>query len=84
MVEKVVEKSNPFRFKFPTTHNELEVWQEVDLKPKRKGRPSSIEQASMTTLYDHQRPIKKKKLEDLKELLKYLPPIHSIIILKVE
>ena len=40
-----VEKSNPFRFKFRTTHNELEVWQEV---------PSSIERASMTTLYDGQ------------------------------
>ena len=71
-----VQKSEPLRFKYRTTHNDLEEWKEVDLKPKRAGRPSNMARASFQPLYEKPRAISSAKLSDLMELLDYIPPIY--------
>lgn len=48
----------------------------VNIRPKRKGRPSDIGRANLPPLYTAPRPIKAAKLKDLKDLLCYVPPIH--------
>lgn len=37
-----VEKSAPLAYKYRTSHNDLEQWKVVDLKPIRRGRPADI------------------------------------------
>ena len=71
-----VEKSSPLMYKYRLTHNELEPWKQVDLKPRQRGRPANIGVASMLTLYQSSCPINKKKLNDLMELLKFIPPVY--------
>ena len=71
-----MEKASPFSFKYHYTLNTLEEWKTVNIRPKRKGRPSDIGRANLPPLYTAPRPIKAAKLKDLKELLCYVPPIH--------
>ena len=71
-----VEKSAPLAYKYRTSHNDLEQWKVVDLKPIRRGRPADISRASLQHLYAGPRTINKKKLDDLKELLDFIPPVH--------
>ena len=71
-----VEKASPFSFKYRYTLNTLEQWKTVNIRPKRKGRPSDIGRANLPPLYTAPRPIKAAKLKDLKDLLCYVPPIH--------
>ena len=69
-----VEKSAPLAYKYRISHNDLEQWKVVDLKPIRRGRPADIGRASLQHLYAGPRTINKKKLDDLKDLLDFIPP----------
>ena len=60
-----VEKSAPLIYKYRTSHNELEQWQVVNLKPVRRGRPADIGRASLQPLYGGPRAIH-QKVDDLK------------------
>ena len=71
-----VEKSSPLSFKYRYTHNHLEPWKVVDLRPKRTGCPSDIGRVTLAPLYNGPRPINPAKLRDLKSRLCYIPPIH--------
>ena len=71
-----VEKDCLLAFKYSYTHNDLEPWKSVDLRPKRVGRPSDMAQVILPQLYDGPQPINPAKLRDLRSLLCYIPPIH--------
>lgn len=60
-----VQKSEPLRFKYHTTHNDLKEWKEVDLKPKRAGQPSNMSRASFQPLYEKPSAISSAKLSNL-------------------
>jgi hypothetical protein len=64
-------------FIYRYTHNTLEYWKVVDIKKKRKaGRPLDLGTLTLEDLYSGPRAINKKKAEDLKQLLCFIPPIH--------
>ena len=71
-----VEKSAPLTYRYRTSHNELEQWQVVDLKPVCRGRPADIGRASLQRLYSGPHAINQKKVDDLKELLEFIPPVY--------
>ena len=71
-----VEKDSPFTFKYRFSHNDLEGWHVVDLRPKRAGRLQDMGRVSLPPLYSGPRPINEAKLKDLHSLLCYVPPIH--------
>ena len=68
-----VEKSEELTFKYRYTLNDMEPWKTVDLKPKRRGRPSNIGNAKLVPLRSTKRSIKKAKLDDLLSLFSYVP-----------
>ena len=71
-----VEKDKPYMFKYRLSHNDLEEWNEVDLRPRRAGRPQDMGRVSLPPLYPSSRPINVAKLKDLHSLLHYVPPVH--------
>ena len=71
-----VEKASPFILKYRHTHNDLEEWKVVDLRPRRSGRPSDMGPVVLNELYSGPRAIGALKLKDLLALLCYVPPIH--------
>lgn len=71
-----VEKDSPYVFKYRCSHNDLEEWNEVDIRPKRVGRPLDMGRVSLPPLYTSPRPINPSKLKDLHSLLHYVPPVH--------
>ena len=72
-----VQKDEPFQFRYRHSHNTLEAWKVVDLKRKAKGRPLDIGQVQLGPFYAGGRAVNKKKLDDLKALLPYIPPTHQ-------
>lgn len=71
-----VEKDCPLSFKYRFTHNELEPWKVVDLRPKRTGRPTDMGRVELSPLYEAPRHISAAKLKDLNQLLGYIPPVY--------
>lgn len=72
-----VTKDKPLQFSYRYSHNTLEVWKVVDLKRRSKGRPVDIGLIPLPPLYPGEsRPISKPKLNDLRQLLPFVPPIH--------
>ena len=71
-----VEKSAPLSYKYRCSHNELEQWKIVNLKPMHQGRPIDIGRASLQQLYHGPRSINKKKLDDLIQMLDFIPPVY--------
>ena len=71
-----ISKENPFQVKYQYSHNTLEVWKVLDLQKRRVGRPTDIGKVLLTPLYGSPRHVNVKKLEDLKSLLQFIPPVH--------
>ena len=63
-------------FKYRYSLNEMEPWKSVNLKPKRKGRPSDIGNAKLEPVWSVKHSIKKAKLDVLVSLLPYIPPVN--------
>ena len=71
-----VSKDKPLRFSVRYNHNTLEALKTVDLKRKSKGRPIDLGRINLKPLYDGPRAINPNKLNDLKSLLQFVPPVH--------
>lgn len=71
-----VDHNEPLRFKYWYSHNTLEAWKTVDLKRKGKGRPPNMGRVELLPLYTRPRAIKVAKMNDLLQLLDYVPPVH--------
>ena len=69
-------KDLPLQYRYRHSHSELEAWKTVSLKRAAKGRPPDLGKIKLPYLYVTPRRIKKAKLDDLMELLIYVPPIH--------
>ena len=65
-------KDNPHQFQYRYSHNTLEAFKTVDLKRKTKGRPPDLGRVTLPPLYTASRPINKKKIDDLLELLQFV------------
>ena len=70
-----VSKDKPLQFQYWYSHNTLEVWKTVNLKRKTQGRPPDFGRLTLPSLYTVPRAIN-KKLDDLLELLQFVPPIY--------
>lgn len=68
-----VSKDKPLQFCYRYSHNTLEVWKTVDLKRKSKGRPPDL---TLPPAYTGARAINKKKMDNLMELLEFVPPVY--------
>lgn len=73
-----VERACPYSFKYRYTHNDLEPWKSVDLRPKRASRPSDMGRVKLAQLYDSARSINPAKLNDLKSLLVTFLPFTTV------
>ena len=69
-------KDHPLQFRYRYSHNDLEAWKTVSVKRATKGRPPDLGKIKLPHLYATSRKIKKAKLDDLMELLSYVPPVH--------
>lgn len=67
-----VSKDNPHQFQYRYSHITLEAFKTVDLKRKTPD----LGRVTLPPLYTASRPINKKKIDDLLELLQFVPPIH--------
>ena len=54
------------------SHNTLETWKVLDIKRKQPGRPVE----SLSPLYTGPLSLNVNKLQDLQQLLAYIPPVH--------
>lgn len=63
-------------FKYRYSLNEMEPWKSVNLKPRRKGKPSDIGNAKLEPVWSVKHSIKKAKLDVLVSLLPYIPPVN--------
>ena len=58
------------------SHNTLETWKVLDIKRKQPGRPVDMGQVTLPPLYTGPLSLKVNKLQDLQQLLAYIPPVH--------
>ena len=70
------EKDSPYAFKYRVSHNDLEEWNVVDVRPKRVGHQQDMGLVSIIPLYSSPRPINAAKVKDLHSLLHYVPLVH--------
>ena len=66
---------NTLLFLLRYTHNTLEGWKVVDLKKRTAGRPVNLGAVSLENLYSGPRSINEKKADDLRQLLRFIPPV---------
>ena len=71
-----IRKANPYEIRYRYSHNSLEAWKILNVQRKRAGRPSDPGRVSLKPLYDNPRPIQPEKLQDLHELMDFIPPVH--------
>ena len=71
-----VRKDHPFQYCYRYSHNDLKVWKTVNVKRATKGRPPDFGKIKLSHTYATSRKIKKAKLDDLMQLLSYVPPIY--------
>ena len=71
-----VHKDHPLQFRYRYSHNDLKAWKTVSVKRTAKGRPPDLGKIKLPYLYARSRKFKKAKLDDLMELLSYVPPVH--------
>ena len=70
-----VKKSQPLKFQYHFSHNELEAWKTVDLR--RRGHTCDIGKFQLTRLYDRPRKVSSLKLSDIRDLMDYVPPVYQ-------
>ena len=59
---------------FKHSHSESDAWQEVSFH--KRGRQHKLANFSLPQKYNSQRALPKNKVDDVRELLDYIPPVH--------
>ena len=78
-----VEQDHPYTFKYRYSHNELEEWKVINLQKRQRGRPANLGTMTLDPLYSGPRPINRKKLDDLRQLLDFVPPVFHAFFLEL-
>ena len=71
-----VSKDCPLELRYRYSHNTLEAWKVLDLRPRRQGRPPDLGRAVLLPLYTSERRLQSSKLQDLQDLLQFIPPVY--------
>ena len=71
-----VSKDKPLEFRYRYSNNALKCWKTVNLQHKTKRCPLDMGRITLPPLYSAPRPINKKKVDDLLELLNFIPPVY--------
>ena len=66
----------PFDILYRYSHNTLEAWKVLDVQPRRQGRPPAVGREVLVPLYTSERGLLSNKLQDLKALLDFIPPVY--------
>lgn len=69
-------KDHPLEIQYRYSHNSLEVRKTLDVHPRRPGLPADVGRATLVPLYTRPRPLQENKLQDLKVLMQFIPPVH--------
>lgn len=69
-----VERAKPFSIQYKYDLND-EEYKTIDLRIHTVGKPTLLKNVDQPLLYPNGRTISKEKLKDMKDLLKYIPPI---------
>ena len=69
-------KEKPYEIRYRYSHNALEAWKVLDVQRKRPGRPADPGRLPLEPLYTNPRAINTKKLQDLQQLLNFIPPVY--------
>jgi hypothetical protein len=56
------------------THDDSEDWQTISLS--KRGRPAKLEDAILKPVLSGSKPIAKVKVDDVRSLLSFIPPVH--------
>jgi len=67
-------KESPNMMFLKYTHDENETWQSVNVQ--KRGRQTAMANVKFPMKYEGPRAISKKKHDDIKQLLQYVPPVH--------
>ena len=70
-----ISKAHPFQVQYCYSHT-LEAWKTLSVRRRCQGRPSDLGRAILSQLYASPRPITEAKLQDLRQLLEFIPPIY--------
>ena len=71
-----VSKDRPFDILYRYSHNTLEARKVLDVHPRRQGRPPDVGRTVLVPLYTSERCLHSNKLQDLKALLYFIPPVY--------
>ena len=71
-----VSKDRPLQMLYRYSHNTLEAWKVLDVHPRRQGRPPDVGRAVLGPLHTSERCLQSSKLQDLKQLLQFIPPVY--------
>ena len=71
-----VSKDRPLELQYRYSHNTLEAWKVLNLRPRRQGRPPDLGRAVLAPLYTSERGLQNSKLQDLQQLLQFIPPVY--------
>lgn len=69
-------KEKPFEIRYRYSHSSLEAWKILDVQRKRAGRPPDPGRIPLERFGATPCPINPKKVQDLRELLDFIPPVH--------
>ena len=69
-------KDSPFEIRYRYSHNALEAWKVLDVKRRQCGRPIDMGLVELPPLYTGPLSLKPNKLQDLQQLLEFIPPVH--------
>lgn len=71
-----VSKEKPYQLHYRYSLNALEAWKVLNIQRKCRGRPADIGRIELQPLYSGPRPLATNKLNDLKMLLQFIPPVY--------
>ena len=71
-----VRKEKPFHLFYKYSLNTLESWKILDVQKRQPGRPIDIGRIELQPLYSGPRPLPSNKLDDLKILMQFIPPVY--------
>ena len=69
-----ISQDRPQHLEVKLSHDDCEEWKQISLK-KRGGR-AKLQEVQLSPRYGGSRPIPKAKVDDVKSLLEYVPPIY--------
>lgn len=71
-----LEKGLPTVLKYKTTHQEDVAFLQIDITKRSRGRPGKFGNICLDILFPNGRQLQKEKVENLQELLRYIPPVY--------